>query len=226
MARVLVDPTSQQVADKCGLRTRASRPFYDVVIVGGGPAGLSAAVYASADGLKVLLIERQAPGGQAGNSPKIENYLGFPSGISGADLTRRAVSQAQRFGAEILTTRGVTGLRAEGNTRIVTLDDASEIAAKIVLIATGQWFRTLPLQGVEKWHGAGVYYGAAHTEASAYAGKDVIVVGGANSAAQGMLFLAKYARSVTVLIRSEPRLVWLSRQRHPHAPQNRIAGAP
>lgn len=201
---VLVDPTSGQVADKCGLRTHASRPFYDVVIVGGGPAGLSAAVYASADGLKVLLIERQAPGGQAGNSPKIENYLGFPSGISGGDLTRRAVTQAQRFGAEILTTHSVTGLRAEGNTRIVTLDDGSEIAAKIVLIATGQWFRTLPLAGVEKWHSAGVYYGAAHTEASFYADKDVIVIGGANSAAQGMLFLAKYARSVSVLIRSQP----------------------
>ena len=201
---VLIAPTLQQVADKCGLRTQASRPFYDVVIVGGGPAGLSASVYASADGLKVLLIERQAPGGQAGNSPKIENYLGFPSGISGADLTRRAVSQAQRFGAEILTTRSVTALRAEGNTRIVTLDDGSEIGAKIVLIATGQWFRTLPLPGVEKWHSAGVYYGAAHTEASSYAGKDVIVIGGANSAAQGMLFLAKYASSVTVLIRNQP----------------------
>lgn len=200
----LVNPSAQQVAEKCGLLTRAMRPFYDVVIIGGGPAGLSAAVYASADGLKVLLIERQAPGGQAGNSPKIENYLGFPSGISGADLTRRAVAQAQRFGAEILTTRSVTGLRAEGNTRIVTLDDGSEIASKIVLIATGQWFRTLPLPGVEKWHGAGVYYGAAHTEASYYADKDVIVVGGANSAAQGMLFLAKFARSVTVLIRNQP----------------------
>lgn len=201
---VLIEPTAQQVADKCGLRTRASRPFYDAVIIGGGPAGLSASVYASSDGLKVLLIERQAPGGQAGNSPKIENYLGFPAGISGADLTRRAVSQAQRFGAEILTTRAVTGLRAEGQTRIVTLDDGSEIASKIVLIATGQWFRTLPLPGVEKWHGAGVYYGAAHTEAANYADKDAIVIGGANSAAQGMLFLARYARSVTVLIRSQP----------------------
>ena len=200
----LVAPTPGQLAEKVGLRTKASLPFYDVVIVGGGPAGLSASVYASADGLKVLLIERQAPGGQAGNSPKIENYLGFPSGISGADLTRRAVTQAQRFGAELLTTRSVTGLRAEGHTRIITLDDGTEIAAKIVLIATGQWFRTLPLPGVEKWHGAGVYYGAAHTEASYYLDKDVVVVGAANSAAQGMLFLTKYVRSVTVLIRSQP----------------------
>lgn len=201
---VLVEPTISRLAEKIGLRTTASRPFYDVTIVGGGPAGLSASVYASADGLKVLLIERQAPGGQAGNSPKIENYLGFPSGISGADLTRRAVTQAQRFGAELLTTRTVTGLRAEGHTRIVTLDDGSEIASKIVLIATGQWFRALPLSGVEKWHGAGVYYGAAHIEASYYADRDVVVIGGANSAAQGMLFLARYARSVTVLIRSQP----------------------
>lgn len=201
---VLVQPTTQQIAEKCGLRVRADQPFYDVIIIGGGPAGLSAAVYASADGLRVLLIERGAPGGQAGNSPKIENYLGFPSGISGGDLTRRAVTQARRFGAEILTTRAVMGLRAEGLTRIITLDDGSEIAAKIVLIATGQWFRTLNLPGVEKWNGAGVYYGAAHTEASYYADKDVIVVGGANSAAQGMLFLARYANSVTVLIRREP----------------------
>lgn len=200
----LVAPTPEQLAHKVGLRTQASRPFYDVVIIGGGPAGLSAAVYASADGLKVLLIERQAPGGQAGNSPKIENYLGFPGGISGGDLTRRAVAQAQRFGAEILTLRSVNALRAEGHTKIVTLDDGSEIAAKIVLIATGQWFRTLPLPGIEKWHGRGVYYGAAHTEASYYADQDVVVVGAANSAAQGILFLAKYARSVTVLIRSEP----------------------
>lgn len=201
---VLVQPTVQQIAEKCGLRVRAEKPFYDVIIVGGGPAGLSAAVYASADGLKVLLIERQAPGGQAGNSPRIENYLGFPSGISGGDLTRRAVAQARRFGAEILTTHAVTGLRAEGLTRIVTLDDGSEVAAKIVLIATGQWFRTLNLPGAEKWNGAGVYYGAAHTEASYHADRDVVVIGGANSAAQGMLFLARFARSVTVLIRSKP----------------------
>jgi thioredoxin reductase (NADPH) len=201
---VLVEPTLQAVAEQCKLRVRAEKPFYDVIIIGGGPAGLSSAVYASADGLKALLIERQAPGGQAGNSPKIENYLGFPAGISGGDLTRRAVSQATRFGAEILTTRSVTGLRAEGLTRIVTLDDGSEIAAKIVLIATGQWFRTLNLPGVEKWNGAGVYYGAAHTEASYYVDQDAIVIGGANSAAQGMLFLARYARSVTVLVRSEP----------------------
>ena len=202
---VLVQPTPQQVAEQAGLRIRAEQPFYDVIIIGSGPAGLSAAVYASADGLRVLLIERHAPGGQAGNSPKIENFLGFPSGISGNDLTRRAVTQARRFGAEILTTQEVTGLRSEGNTKIITLGDGSELSSKIVLIATGAWFRMLELPGVERWNGAGVYYGAAHTEAANYQDQDVIVVGAANAAAQAMLFLTKYARKVTVLIRgSEP----------------------
>ncbi|HUE75266.1 MAG TPA: FAD-dependent oxidoreductase [Chloroflexota bacterium] len=198
---VLVQPSPQQVAEKIGLRTRAEFPLYDVIVVGGGPAGLSASVYASADGLKVLLVERQAPGGQAGNSPKIENFLGFPSGISGSDLTRRAVTQARRFGTEILTTQAVTGIRSEANTKIVTLSDGSEVSAKIVLIATGAWFRTLNLPGVERWNGAGIYYGAAHTEAANCADQDVVVVGGANAAAQGILYLNKYTRRVSVLIR-------------------------
>ena len=197
----LVQPTLQQVAVKAGLRTRAEKPFYDVIIIGGGPAGLSAAVYASFDGLKVLLVERQAPGGQAGNSPKIENLLGFPSGISGGDLTRRAIAQASRFGTEILTTQDITGVRSEGNTKIVTLADGSEISAKVVLIATGAWFQTLKLPGIERWNGAGVYYGAAHTEAANYRDQDIVVIGAGNAAAQGMLFLSKYARKVTVLIR-------------------------
>ncbi len=204
---VLLEPTQQALAEKVGMRTRADKPFYDVVIVGGGPAGLSAAVYASADGLRVLLIERHAPGGQAGNSPRIENYLGFPSGISGGDLTRRAVAQARRFGAEILSTQEVTRIRAEGNTRIVTLTDGSEISAKIVLIATGAWFRTLDLPDASKFHGAGLYYGAAHTEGAFYQGQDVAVVGGANAAAQGVLYLARFARKVTVLIRG-PEPTW------------------
>lgn len=198
---VLTQPTRQQLAEKVGLRIRAENPFYDAIIIGCGPAGLSAAVYASADGLKVLLIESQAPGGQAGNSPKIENFLGFPSGISGSDLTRRAVTQARRFGAEILTTRSVCGLRSNGTTKIVTLDDGSEISAKMVLIATGAWFRVLDIPGMEQWNGAGVYYGAAHTEAANYRDQDVIVVGAGNSAAQGILFLCKYARKITALIR-------------------------
>lgn len=198
---VLQQPTTAQVAEKAGLRIRAELPFYDVIIIGGGPAGLSAAVYASADGLKVLLIERQAPGGQAGNSPKIENFLGFPSGISGGDLTRRAVTQARRFGTEMLSTQEVQAIRLEGNTKFVTFADGTEVSSKIVLIATGAWFRILDLPGTERWNGAGVYYGAAHTEAANYTDRDVIVVGGANSAAQGMLFLSKFARSVRVLIR-------------------------
>ncbi len=198
---VLVQPTAQQVAEKAGLRTRADNPHYDVVIIGSGPAGLSAAVYASADGLKVLLVERHAPGGQAGNSPKIENFLGFPSGISGGDLTRRAVTQARRFGAEILTTQSVTALHSKGNTKIVTLSDGSEVSSKIVLIATGAWFRMLEVPGIERWNGAGVYYGAAHTEAINCQDQDVVVIGAGNAAAQAMLFLSRYARKVSVLIR-------------------------
>ena len=198
----LVQPTLSQIAEKTGLSIRAENPFYDVVIIGGGPAGLSAAVYASFDGLEVLLIERQAPGGQAGNSPKIENFLGFPSGISGGELTRRAVAQARRFGTEILSTQTVKGLRSEGNTKIVCLEDGTEISAKMVLIATGAWFRTLNLPGIEHWNGAGVYYGAAHTEAANYKDQDIYVIGAGNAAAQGILFIAKYARKVFVLIRS------------------------
>ena len=199
---VLVQPTPQKLAEKVGLRTQAEKPFYDVIIIGGGPAGLSAAVYASFDGLKVLLIERQAPGGQAGNSPKIENLLGFPSGISGGELTRRAVAQAKRFGAEILSTQTVVGIRSEGNTKFVVFSDGSEISAKIILIATGAWFQTFKLPGIERWNGAGVYYGAAHIEAANYRDQDVIVIGAGNAAAQAMLFLSKYAQKVTVLIRS------------------------
>ncbi len=180
---VLIQPTTLEVAKKAGLRTKAENPFYDVVIVGSGPAGLSAAVYASADGLNVLLLERHAPGGQAGNSPKIENFLGFPSGISGGDLTRRAVAQAKRFGTEVLTAQSVEGLRVEGNTKVVSLSDESEISAKMVLIATGAWFRLLDLPNIDRWNGAGVYYGAAHTEAANYKDEDVVIVGAANSAA-------------------------------------------
>lgn len=199
----LINPSTEEIAERVGLQTRPEAPLYDVVIIGGGPAGLSAAVYASADGLKVLLIERQAPGGQAGNSPKIENFLGFPSGISGGDLTRRAVTQARRFGTEILTTQAVASIRVDGELKVLTLTNDSEIAARIVLVATGAWFRQLELPGVERWNGAGVYYGAAHTEAANYRDCDVVVVGAANSAAQGMLFLARYAKSVTVLIRGD-----------------------
>lgn len=200
---VLVQPTLNELAAKAGLGVKAERPFYDVTIIGAGPAGLSAAVYASADGLRVLLIERHAPGGQAGNSPRIENFLGFPAGISGGDLTRRAVTQARRFGVELLTAQDVKGIRVEGTTKIVELDNGSEVQSKIVLISTGAWFRKLEVPGTEKWNGAGVYYGAAHVEAANYRDQDVVVVGAANSAAQGMLFLSRFARKVTVLIRGE-----------------------
>jgi thioredoxin reductase (NADPH) len=198
----LVQPGMADLAQKVGLQVHAKNPFYDVVIIGGGPAGLSAAVYASFDGLKVLVVERQAPGGQAGNSPKIENYIGFPSGISGGELTRRAVAQARRFGTEFISTQSVQKVRVEGVTKIITLSDGSEISAKMVLVATGKWFRTLTLPGVERWNGAGVYYGAAHTEAANYKNQEIFVIGAGNAAAQGIIFLAKYARKVSVLIRS------------------------
>ncbi len=199
---VLVEPTRQEVAAKVGLRTQAERPFYDVIIIGSGPAGLSAAVYASADGLNVLLIERNAPGGQAGNSPKIENFLGFPSGISGSDLTRRAVTQAQRFGTEILTAQDVASVRSEDNTKVVTLADGTELSSKIVLISTGAWFRMLGLPDMERWNGAGVFYGTAHMEAANYKNRDILVIGAGNAAAQGLLHIAKYASRVRVLIRA------------------------
>jgi len=202
---VLVQPTLQQIAGRTGLRIKAERPFYNVIVIGCGPAGLSAAVTATADGLKVLMIERHAPGGQAGNSPKIENFLGFPAGISGSELTRRAVTQARRFGAEILTAQSVSGVRVEGAAKIVTLSDGTEVSSKVLLIATGAWFRTLDIPGTERWNGAGIYYGAAHTEAANYQGQDVFVVGAGNAAAQGMVFLSRYARKVSVLIRgTEP----------------------
>jgi len=200
---VLVHPNPEEVAEKTGLQTQAEQPFYDVIVIGSGPAGLSASVYASADGLRVLLVERHAPGGQAGNSPKIENFLGFPSGISGGSLARRAVAQAKRFGTEILTTQEVMNIRVEGDVKIVTLDDGGEVSARMVLVATGAWFRTLDLPTAQRWTGAGVYYGAAHTEAMHCKDADVVVIGAGNSAAQGVLHVAEFAKSVKVLIRGD-----------------------
>lgn len=201
----LVDPSTRELAEKLGLATRAAMPSYDTVIIGGGPSGLAASVYGSSDGLKVLLIEKEAPGGQAGTSPKIENYLGFPSGISGGELTRRAMAQARRFGAEVLTTQAATRIRIQDQYKIVTLADGSEVSCQTVIIATGATFNILDLPGTRELGGAGIYYGAAHTEAVYYRDQDVVVVGGANSAGQGAMFLSRYARKVTVLIRgSEP----------------------
>jgi thioredoxin reductase (NADPH) len=198
---LLVQPDLKKLADKVGLQTRAEKPFYDIVVIGSGPAGLAAAVYAGSEGYKCLVIEKAAPGGQAGSSPKIENYLGFPSGISGDDLTRRAVSQAKRFGVEILSAQEVTKVCTKDEYRIVELADGTEISCHAVLVATGASFHMLSMPGGDKLTGAGIYYGAAYTEAIYYKDQHVFVVGGANSAAQGALYLSRFANKVTVLIR-------------------------
>jgi thioredoxin reductase (NADPH) len=198
---VLVQPDLKNLADKVGLQTRAEKPFYDIVVIGSGPAGLAAAVYAGSEGYKCLVIEKAAPGGQAGSSPKIENYLGFPSGISGDDLTRRAVSQAKRFGVEILSAQEATKVCTKDEYRIVELADGTEISCHAVLVATGASFHMLSMPGGDKLTGAGIYYGAAYTEAIYYQDQHVFIVGGANSAAQGALYLSRFASKVTVLIR-------------------------
>jgi thioredoxin reductase (NADPH) len=197
----LVQPDARELAEKCGLHTRAGQPFYDLIIVGGGPAGLAAAVYGASEGLRTLLVERNAPGGQAGTSSSIENYLGFPEGVSGAELARRAAEQAKRFGAEILTAQDVVEIRRKDPYRIVTLADGSELSCYAVLIASGMEVRRLDVPGVEELVGAGVYYGSALTEATTYRNQDVVVVGGANSAGQGAMFFSRYARTVTILLR-------------------------
>jgi thioredoxin reductase (NADPH) len=198
---VLVKPAIRALAERTGFQTHATQPFYDIVIIGAGPAGLAAAVYGSSEGSRCLVIERAAPGGQAGNSPKIENYLGFPAGISGMDLARRATTQALRFGAEIISTLEAMSIRVQDPYRVVTLSDGSEVTGKSVLIATGAQFNRLEAPGVAELTGAGVYYGAAYTEAINFAGQNVFVVGGANSAGQGALFLSRFASKVTMLIR-------------------------
>jgi thioredoxin reductase (NADPH) len=198
----LIAPTMRELADKVGLHTRAARPFYDVVIIGGGPAGLANAVYAASEGLHALLIEQNAPGGQAGTSSLIENYLGFPSGVTGADLAQRAVAQARKFGAELLTAQEVVGIRREDPYRFIRLADGSEVSCYAVVIATGMAVRKLEAPGVDPLLGIGVYYGAAMTEAATYRGQDVVIVGGANSAGQGALFFSRYARTVTMLVRA------------------------
>jgi thioredoxin reductase (NADPH) len=198
----LVQPTNVQLAERIGLRMHPGLPFYDLVIVGAGPAGLAAAVYGASEGLSTLLVEGEAPGGQAGTSSRIENYLGFPSGLSGGDLSRRAVAQASRFGAEVLTPLEATGIRVQDPYRFVTLTDGSEISCHALLIATGVSYRTLEVPSVERLTGAGVYYGAAITEALACQGKNIFTVGGGNAAGQAALYLSRYARSVTMLLRS------------------------
>jgi thioredoxin reductase (NADPH) len=197
----LVEPDSRILAEKVGLRTQAQRPFYDLIIVGGGPAGLAASVYGASEGLRTILIEKEAPGGQAGTSARIENYLGFPQGISGADLARRAAVQAKRLGAEILTPQEVVKVSVEDPYRLVTLRDGTELSCHALLVATGMSVRRLDVEGIDSFVGTSIYYGAAVTEAESCRDGHAIVVGGANSAGQGAAFLARYARQVTMLIR-------------------------
>ena len=198
-------PSTGQIAEKIGLRTRAERPFYDLVIVGAGPAGLAAAVYGASEGLKTLLVDREAPGGQAGTSAQIENYLGFPEGLSGGDLARRAVNQARRFGVEIVAPQEVTvAPRWPIRTAIAKLGDGTEIGCHAALIATGVSYRKLDVPGIEELTGAGVYYGAAMTEAASCRDEDVFVIGGANSAGQAAIYFSQYARRVTMIVRGRP----------------------
>jgi thioredoxin reductase (NADPH) len=203
-------PDASQMARKIGLRTSADQQFYDLIIVGGGPAGLAAAVYGASEGLKTVMVERQAPGGQAGTSSRIENYLGFPSGLSGADLARRAVTQARRFGVETLAAEAVE-LRCQDSYRFVRLADGSELSSHVILIASGVAWRKLGVPGAERLAGAGVYYGAAMTEAISCRDEDVFVVGGANSAGQAAMHLSKYARQVTMLVRAPDLAATMSR---------------
>jgi thioredoxin reductase (NADPH) len=197
----MVAPSDTDLAGKVGLSTTPAEDFYDLVVIGGGPAGLGAAVYGASEGLKTVLIERTATGGQAGQSSRIENYLGFPDGVSGAQLTLRARRQAQKFGAELLTTREVTGLDVKGSARGIRFADGGKLGAHSIILATGVTYRQLSAPGLEELTGRGVYYGSALTEAAACVEQDVYVVGGANSAGQAAVYLSKHAKSVTLLCR-------------------------
>jgi thioredoxin reductase (NADPH) len=199
----LCRPGIAELAAKIGLRTTSEKPFYDLIIVGGGPAGLAAGVYAASEGLDTVLIEREAPGGQAGMSSRIENYLGFPMGVSGGELTQRAVAQAKKFRVEMLTPQEVKCLMADGPYRSVTLADGNTINAHALLIATGLAWRTLDVPGVERMRGAGVYYGAAMTEAESCRDLTVLIVGGANSAGQAAMYFSKHARKVVMIVRAD-----------------------
>lgn len=197
----LVQPTQTALAEKVGLRTHAAKDFYDLVIVGGGPAGLAGAVYGASEGLKTLLVEPEAPGGQAGSSSRIENYLGFPSGVSGADLARRAYVQASRFGVEFLT-QCVNGIRAENQYRLIRMGDSHEVSCHVALIAMGVNYRRLEAPGIDRLTGVGVYYGAAMEEARSCRDEQVYIVGGANSAGQAAMHFSQYAHEVTMLVRA------------------------
>ncbi|OGO31492.1 MAG: fused response regulator/thioredoxin-disulfide reductase [Chloroflexi bacterium RBG_16_54_18] len=198
----LIEPANLELAEKVGLQTQAGKPFYDLIIIGAGPAGLAAAVYGGSEGLQTVMLEKEATGGQAGTSSRIENYLGFPQGLTGVDLARRATSQAQRFGVEILRAIEGVNVRVEDPYRYVLLSDGAELSSHAIIIATGVSVRRLEVPGVSELTGAGVYYGAALTEAAYYRGQDVVVVGGANSAGQGAMFFSRYARMVTMIVRA------------------------
>ncbi|HXQ69586.1 MAG TPA: FAD-dependent oxidoreductase [Pyrinomonadaceae bacterium] len=193
-------PALTEIAENAGLRTRAAEAFYDLAIVGGGPAGLAAAVYGASEGLRTVMVEREAPGGQAGMSSRIENYLGFPSGLSGGDLARRAVVQAKRFGVEILSAEA-TAVKLEGPYRLLQLADGEQLSCHALLVATGVQWRKLNVPGIDRLTGAGIYYGAAMTEAFNCKDEDVFVIGGANSAGQAAMYFSKYARRVVMLVR-------------------------
>lgn len=199
---VLKDPEPEILAQRVGLKVQASQDFYDLVVVGAGPAGLAAAVYGSSEGLKTLVIEPEAPGGQAGTTSKIENYLGFPAGITGADMGRRALIQATRFGSEFVTQRA-TGLRIDGQYRFVRTADGREVSTHATLLCPGVQYRKLDVPGADRLTGRGIYYGAALVEAAACKDEDVYVVGGANSAGQAALYFSKYARKVMMLVRGQ-----------------------
>ena len=197
----LEQPASEQVAEKLGLRVKAGLDFYDVAIVGGGPAGLAAAVYGASEGLKTVIVEGAAPGGQAGLSSLIENYLGFPSGLSGSDLARRALTQAKRFGVEIVSPQEATSLRVDGPYRYMKLSGGTEISCHALILALGVQWRKLDIPDIDKFQGAGVYYGAGSTEAISCRDEDVYIIGGANSAGQAAMFFSRYARRVIMLVR-------------------------
>ncbi|OCB39953.1 fused response regulator/thioredoxin-disulfide reductase [Mycobacterium malmoense] len=198
----LVEPTDAQLADTLGLTTTPSQEFYDLIVIGGGPAGLAAAVYGASEGLRTVLIERTATGGQAGQSSRIENYLGFPDGVSGGQLADRARRQAEKFGAELITARTATALEVNGPKRTVRFADGGSIDAHAVILATGVAYRQLPAEGCGELTGRGVYYGAAVSIASECAGEEVYVVGGANSAGQAAMYLSREAKSVTIVVRA------------------------
>lgn len=199
----MLNSVPAEIAQKVGLRTRSETSFYDLAIIGGGPAGLAAAVYGASEGLKTVIVEREAPGGQAGMSSRIENYLGFPSGLSGGDLARRAVVQARRFGVEILAPQSAVSMRTEGSYRILKLADGNEISCHALMIATGVQWRRLDAPGIDRLQGAGVYYGGGTTEALSCKGETVYVVGGANSAGQAAMNFSKYAGRVVILVRGD-----------------------